>query len=149
MTLPARRRLDNLEGGLRSITAATTLDQDDRGKTLVLNSASGAAVTLPAATGSGDKYFLVVGTTVTSNTYTVSCGSGDTFVGNAIVYADGGNTVLADEAAATDNTITFNGTTTGGLAGAFIELIDIADGDWFVHLQTAATGSEATPFSTV
>ena len=55
--------------------------------------------------------------------------------------------VVVFETAADSDTITLNGTTTGGLVGADVELIDIAADTWFVNVRTAATGTEATPFS--
>jgi hypothetical protein len=40
-----------------------------------------------------------------------------------------------------------NGSTTGGLAGSYIELVDIAAGDWIVRAALIGSGSPATPFS--
>ena len=67
--------------------------------------------------------------------------------GAAIVANDGGATASIFETAATDDTITFNGSTTGGIAGATVELQDVATGFWSVRVIGAATGTEATPFS--
>ena len=61
--------------------------------------------------------------------------------------ADAGDTIVAFETAAASDTITMNGTTTGGLVGDRILLKDIAAGFWQVQVIGAATGTEATPFS--
>lgn len=116
------------------------------GKVITLNRAGGITVTLPAATGSGMRLLFVVGTTFTSNGVIQVTGD-DTMTGNAILAQDGGDTLVMFEAGATADTITMDGSTTGGLKGARVELIDIAADLWAVHYVGAATGTEATPFS--
>jgi hypothetical protein len=49
--------------------------------------------------------------------------------------------------AGSDDTITWNGTTTGGYVGDMIEIEDIASGLFQVKVLGKATGTEATPFS--
>lgn len=114
----------------------------------LFNVASGSTVTLPAATGSGFRYRFMVGTTVTSNSDIIQVASSDDIIQGTIVgAADGGNTVNGWEAASTSDTITLNGSTTGGLIGDMIELTDIAEGVWLVTGVIQQTGTEATPFS--
>lgn len=48
--------------------------------------------------------------------------------------ADAGDTIVAFETAAASDTITMNGTTTGGLVGDRILLKDIAAGFWQVQV---------------
>lgn len=115
-------------------------------KVITLNRAAGITATLPAATGSGTKLHFVVGTTFTGNGIIQVTGD-DTMTGFALVGQDAADTAVLFETAATDDTITLNGTTTGGLKGATVELIDIAADLWWVRVYTAATGTEATPFS--
>jgi hypothetical protein len=71
----------------------------------------------------------------------------DTMRGNCITGQDAGDTLVLFEAAATADTITMNGTTTGGLIGDRIVLKDIAANLWSVSIVMAATGTEASPFS--
>lgn len=131
-----------------AVTAARTLSSDDTGAVLYLNVASGATVTLPAASGTGKTFKFVVGTTVTSNSYIVQVASAsDVMIGNALLAQDSADTAVMFEAGATADTITLNGTTTGGIKGDWVELIDVASGVWFVHVCGSATGTEATPFS--
>lgn len=132
-----------------SLTAGTTLAPETHAnRLLTLNAAAGQAIVLPAATGSGDRYRLLVGTTITSNTTTIKvANSSDIMAGVALQAADGGSTLNAWETAATDDTITMDGTTRGGIKGDYIELEDAAANLWSVRLVGAATGTEATPFS--
>lgn len=130
-------------------TAATlTVTQATHGgRVVTLNRAAGIAVTLPAASGTGSVYRFFVGTTVTSNSTTIKVVGDDTMAGTAIVAQDAADTAVVFETDSTSDTITFNGTTTGGIKGDFVELIDVAADLWFVRVTASATGIEATPFS--
>jgi len=134
---------------VNTVTASTTLTADGyAGTTIVLNAAAGLTLTLPDATGSGCSFEVIVGTTVTSNSYLIKVpDANNTMVGNALLAQDAGDSAVMFEAGATADTITMNGTTTGGLAGTRVRLIDIAADKWFVDMVGAATGTEATPFS--
>lgn len=117
-------------------------------KVITLNRAAGIAVTLPVATGTGTRLRFIVGTTVTSNSTTIKVGDAtDVMIGNAVICNDTDASVSGFEAGASDDTVTFNGTTTGGIKGDSVELIDIATNTWFVRVTGSATGAEATPFS--
>lgn len=136
-------RIVNVTSATVTLTAAS-----HEGKIVTLNRAAGIAVTLPAATGSGGKYTLIVGTTFTGAA-TVKVVGNDTMIGTATLYADGGDTVVGFAAGGTDDTIDLLGTSnsTGGIAGARIELTDIAADLWHVNYISDAGGTEATPFS--
>ncbi len=136
-------------GSLVSVTANVTLTSASHaGRTMNLNVASGATVTLPAASGTGNIYKFFVQTTVTSNDYIIQvANSSDTMSGMAIVANDGGDTASIFETAADTDTITMDGTTTGGILGAQVEIQDVASNKFSVVVRTAATGTEATPFS--
>jgi hypothetical protein len=132
----------------KTFTASATLGLADSGTPLVVSAAAGLTLTLPAASGSGLDYEIVIGTTVTSNSVIVRvANSSDTMRGIAITAQDGGDTAVAFEAGATADTITMNGSTTGGLLGDRIILKDIAANLWSVNVIMAATGTEASPFS--
>ncbi|MHB8172715.1 MAG: hypothetical protein ACYDG6_14495 [Thermincolia bacterium] len=132
-----------------NVTAATlaVTEAAHDGKVVTLNKADGIAVTLPAATGSGAKLHFVVGTTITSVGTTIKVTGNDTMTGTAIVCNDTDNSVSGFETAADSDTITLNGSTTGGIKGDSIELVDIATDLWFVRVNSSGTGTEATPFS--
>lgn len=131
-------------------TAATltVTGSSHRDRVVTLNRAAGIAVTLPDATGTGGIYRFVIGTTVTSDSTTIKVPNADnTMTGVAVVANDTDNSVSGFETASTSDTITFNGTTTGGILGDYVELIDIAADLWHVKVFSSATGTEATPFS--
>lgn len=127
---------------------ATLTEADHAGKVIVLARAAGVTVTLPASTGNGAKYTFVVRTTVTSNNDIIKvANTSDSFLGRALACADGGNGVNGWEVVAGDDTVTLNGSTTGGYAGDTIELIDIGSNKFAVNAFLNQTSTEATPFS--
>lgn len=139
-----------------SVTGATvTLGATHIGRTTVLNRAAGIVVTLPAATGTGAKYKLVIGTTFTGAASVVVPNATDYMIGTAVLFQDGGDTVVGFATANTgtvateSDTITLfaTGNTTGGFKGAIVELEDIASAIWNVRYISDAAGTEATPFS--
>lgn len=131
-----------------AFTASATLSASHADTILVVNAAAGLTLTLPAASGSGLSFDIMIGTTVTSNSVVVKvANASDVMSGAAFQAADGGATVGAYETAATDDTITFNGSTTGGIKGDRVMLKDAGTNLWSVQVFGAATGVEATPFS--
>lgn len=133
-----------------TVTAATATvtPAAHAGRTVLLDRAAGQALTLPAATGSGNRYTFFVLTTITSSATTIKVADAtDVMAGVAIVANDGGDTASIFETASTSDTISFNGTTTGGIRGATVELQDVATNLWSVRVVGAATSTEATPFS--
>lgn len=133
----------------RNITASTaTIDPSYAGTVTTINRAAGSTITLPAAAGTGNVYRFMVGTTVTSNTVVIKvANASDTMSGLAVMAADGGNTSNAWETAADTDTITFDGSTTGGIKGDMVVLTDVASNLWHVTITGSSTGTEATPFS--
>ncbi len=129
-----------------SVTTATLAVTADayNGEVIPLNRAGGMTVTLPAATGSQAVFRFVVGTTFTSNGVIQVANATDTLNGIASV---GGTTASVFGTLPASDTLTMNGSTTGGLAGSFIEVVDIAAGDWLVTAYLVGSGTPATPFS--
>lgn len=135
---------------LVSATAATltVTSASHAGRTVLLDRAAGQAVTLPAAAGTGNTYRFFVATTITSNSTTIKVADAtDVMAGAAIVANDTDASASIFETAADSDTITFNGSTTGGIKGATVVLQDVATNLWSVNIVGAATGTEATPFS--
>jgi hypothetical protein len=90
----------------------------------------------------------MIKTTVTSNTTVIKvANASDTMAGRAIACADSGNSVNGWETAGSSDTITLDGSTTGGLRGDTVEITDIAEGIFVVNASLTQTGTEATPFS--
>lgn len=119
-------------------------------KVLLLGEVGGnaaVAVTLPAATGSGARFKFIVSVVNTSG-YSIKVTGNDTMDGQILSLQDAADTVVGWETAADSDTITLNGTTTGGVSiGDWVELIDIATDQWAVTGITTSSGTEATPFS--
>lgn len=132
-----------------NLTASATVNSQVHANALcTINAAAGLTVTLPAASGTGNKYEFLIGTTVTSNSVIIQVASAsDIMSGQCIQAADVGNTVASYETAADSDTITFDGSTKGGIKGDRVVLIDSASGVWTVSMVVSATGTEATPFS--
>lgn len=134
-----------------AIDTSTTISQSTHeGKTLLMGGAGSARThTLPAATGSGAIYRFVVGAVNTSN-YLIKVTGNDVMYGNIITNSTTDTPDLGQPwpTASDSDTITLNGTTTGGVAiGDFIEVQDIAADKWKVFGVTTTSGVEATPFS--
>ena len=135
--------------GVIALNAATTLTAGvHAGRLMRFSTAAGVTATLPAATGTGNRYRFVVNTTVTSAADIVAVVGDDAFFGVAHVAQDGGDTSIAFEAGSDADQISLNGTTTGGIAGDYIEVIDVASDRWMALVFLQATGTEATPFLT-
>ncbi len=133
---------DVVQAAVTSATLAVTSDYN--GEVIPLSRAGGMTVTLPAATGSQAVYRFVVATTFTSNGVIQVANASDTMNGLAAV---GGLTGAVFSTTATSDTITMNGSTTGGLAGSYIEVTDIAVNEWVVSAALVGSGTPATPFS--
>jgi len=123
------------------------------GKTNLLAEVGGDALvtkTLPAATGTGNKYRFVVGVLNTS-TYViiVNATPGTDIFRGSINVLDNDAAAQGAFASITGDTITLNGTTTGGLIGDYVEIQDILSGVFQVMGQTVcpAGSNPATPFS--
>lgn len=139
-------------GALVATTAgATTLTitaASHAGKTVVLNNTGPIAVTLPQATGTGNIYsfFVAVAATGTSSTIKVA-NSTDVMAGFQFTVTTTSTNVEGFATSATSDTISFNGTTLGGIVGDQYIVQDMKTGVFAVTLFSSSTGTEATPFS--
>ena len=132
--------------GVISLTASATLTADGyAGRTIVLNAAAGLTVTLPPATGSGATFEIVVGTTVTSNSYIIRVTGDDVMAGVIGLATDIAGTNIPTSA--TTDTITMGGSTTGGIIGSRVLLQDVKADTWALSGALVTSGTEATPFS--
>lgn len=151
------QRIKNmLESSTRIVrTTATTLSltlASHAGKTIGIdtNSASGCAITLPAATGTGDTYRVRITTLQTQGSVVLKALTTDVFKGLSRLFD---STAAADAAyfatSATSDKATLNRTTTGGLSYDEAEFIDdpATTGVWLVKLDNYGSGTLATPFS--
>lgn len=131
-------------GGTLTLTEAA-----HDGKIIALDTAAGSVVTLPAATGSGARFLFLVTVTATTNSHIVKVTTNDTMTGFVLNNDLDGTAPAFYKATSTDDTITMNRTTTGGVIGDWIECVDMLTDLWFIRGSiTCVAGSNiATPFS--
>lgn len=131
-------------GASLAITAAMS------GAPILLDTAAGSVATLPAATGSGNKYRFIVKTTATSNAHKILAASVSDFI-NGLAFGENAGTAKAfASAAATNHSIQmpFAGTQpSGGFIGDFFEFHDIAANLWNCNGMYQAGTTPTTPFS--
>ena len=130
-----------------AITAETTLTYADHvGRIIEINDADGA-VTLPAITTDtiGATYKFFVGTTASD--LDIKTDGTDKFVGNLVLAASATSQARGFAPAASNDVISMNGTTTGGIAGSVVEVTAIATAEYLVTGTLLGSGTLATPFA--
>jgi len=133
---------------MRKVAQDVTVSPRLPDEVYVVNAAAGAEVTLPPATGSGFRYTFIVGTKLTSNTNVIQVANSDDIMQGVVIgAAETDDSVNGWEAASDSDTITMDGSTTGGIVGDRVELVDVAENVWAVNGIIQQTGTEATPFS--
>lgn len=150
MSKPNELRLRRIARITQIITAATlTLSPFRHGGLRLLNCqlAAGQAFTLPAANGKMGKFRMFIGITLTGST-TISAAGSDVISG---ISTMAGQSSLGPTfaSASNTNTVTLNGTTTGGILGTYVELEDVGKAQWLVKIKSIGSGAAATPFSHV
>lgn len=136
--------------GTEANIALTPEDHANRIVVLNLASTDGQVLSLPKATGSGDKYH-VINNVVQTQTIEIEALGTDVFTGSAEMVH---TTAVATSAeafftSASSDKMQWLGTdgTTGGERGDQFEAWDIAAGTWLVKVVCFTTGAVATPFS--
>lgn len=146
----------NITGAVAALTADTTIDATYAGKIITLSKAAGLAVTLPAATGTGNVYRFVTKTKVTSGAQKIQVANAtDYFRGQILAVTDAADgsapdawaTASTGTVATESDTISADGSTQGGNIGDYYEIIDLAAGVFAVRGLIKASGTEASPFS--
>ncbi len=125
-----------------SVTAAAHGERD-----LVLTSTHTTTVTLPAASGSGNRYNIIVGVTGTDGSKIVQVANTTDVIQGASIAANTQSTTIGFISTSGSDTITLNNTTTGGLLGTRITIVDVAAGTFLANVFNITTGNPATPFS--
>lgn len=112
------------------------------------NSTVANTFTLPVATGSGAKFTLVNNIAQTQGSVVIAAnGTLDTLKGVALIGDTTAETAGAFVTSATSDKLTMNATTTGGLGGDTVELLDGAANVWTVRATLTGSGTLATPFA--
>lgn len=153
LTIDENGGMSNYGATVTTITATDSLTQAEHGgRVNLLGEVGGNALvtlTLPAATGTGAVFRFIVSVVNTSNYVIKVANASDTIDGSVNLLDADAAAQTAYTATGTSDTITLNGTTTGGQLGDEIVLTDIATNQWAVNGQLVCpTGSNpATPFS--
>lgn len=131
------------------VTASTlTVSKDAHvNRLVVLNRALGIAVTLPAATGTGDTYTFMVGIAISGGSTTITSSGTDYYCGlvSSATTTFGANDIQA--AGGTNHVLTMNGGTTGGLVGSWVCFQDALAGYWYISGRLIGSGTLATSLS--
>ena len=129
--------------------------KDHAGKTIKLDTLTGSVATLPAATGSGARFKLLVTVVPTSNSHKLQVANANDFmIGSIMGISDDPATVKgwiaanSGTVATNSDTVTLNRSTSGGVSvGEWIEVEDVAANTWEIGGNITQTGAEITPFS--
>jgi len=119
------------------------------GRTISLDQLAGSVCTLPAATGTGNKYRFRVGVLATSVSHKIQVTTTDVMRGIILCLDSDLATVnmFGFAAGATADTITLDRTNTGSVTlGEWVECEDVATGIWQVS-GVLSGAAPATPFS--
>jgi len=152
------------------ITSSTTLNPvDHAGRILAVGGSLAAALTLtlPAINVStnsttsgpgqdpstvnneGVVYTIWVPTTISTSSLKIGTNGTDKYIGTIVmndVDSDGA-ALVGFSAAAANDFINLNGTTTGGVAGSWVQIVAIAANKYMVTGTVLGTGTVATPFA--
>ena len=152
-----------------AITASTTLNPVDHGGRIIsVGGTLAADITLtlptidastnPVTSGPGQDpstsnnqgvvYTIWVPTTIATSSLKIGTDGTDKYIGTIFgVDTDSSNALVAYTAAAANDFINFNGGTTGGVAGTWVQIYAIAALKYMVNGVALGTGTVATPFA--
>lgn len=156
-------------GSIVDITASTTLNPVDHGGRIITVGGSLAAnvvLTLPTINTSADPttsgpgadpntlnnegvvYTIWVPTTISTSSLKIGTDGTDKFVGYVLsIDSDSTDATRGFGAAASNDFINFNGSTTGGVAGTWVQIVAMAALKYLVTGVAVGTGVVATPFA--
>jgi hypothetical protein len=143
-TCDVSTRLVSVGGASLAVTVAL-----HDGKIIKLDhTAAESTCTLPAATGTGAVFRFIV-SAVNTNNHIIKVTTDDTIDGTIFMLDNDSNAATAYAATGTDDTLTLNGTTTGGQIGDWVEFVDLATDQWAVRgtLMVPAGSNVADPWS--
>ena len=111
-------------------------------------SSSGPGNDPNTANNEGVVYTIWVPTTISTSSLKIGTDGTDKFVGTIFgVDTDSSNALVAYTAGASNDFINFNGTTTGGVAGSWVQIVAIAANKYMVNGIALGSGTVATPFA--
>jgi hypothetical protein len=139
--------------GVKAVTTSTVslTRAAHAGRTVVVDDVDGGTMTLPAASATGDKYKIMVGTALTSAALIVKVANDtDVFVGGVFINDIGDSTAATADffpTASTSDTITLTQSIGAGKIGDWLEFEDVKAGYWAVRGVIQGVTDPSTPFS--
>ena len=152
------------------ITSSTTLDPVSHGGRIIsVGGSLAAALTLtlptisaatnPITSGPGQDpntlnnegvvYTIWVPTTISTSSLKIATDGTDRYIGAVLsIDTDTSGAAVGFTAGASDDFINLNGTTTGGVAGTFVQIVAVAALKYMVTGTVLGSGTVATPFAT-
>jgi hypothetical protein len=152
-----------------AITASTTLNPVDHGGRILTvggTLAANVVLTLPTINVSTDSvtsgpgqdpstlnnegvvYTIWVPTTIATSSLKIGTDGTDKYVGAVLsIDTDTSGAAVGFTAGATNDFINFNGGTTGGVAGTWVQIVAVAANKYMVTGTVLGTGIVATPFA--
>lgn len=129
--------------------AAIALNTKDHANKVVSLGIVGAqTLTLPKSLGDGTTFTIYMPVTATGNKVIKVADSVDAFQGGSVnLPSANGAVTYFQSVAGTSDTLTMNGTTTGGIRGSEVTFTSVAAGVWDVESVLITSGTAATPFS--
>ena len=153
-------------GNIVDADANTSLTVASHAGRIVLNDAAGAVTyTLPAINANSDSavagpgsdlnnlsnigatFEIFASITKTGSLIVKVANANDVMVGGAKLIDDTADNIVGFETVAASDTITLNGSTTGGVTFSKIVCTAISSTQWKVDVESGCTGTPATPFS--
>lgn len=144
--------LPGLSPVILSTTSPTTVNlnpQEHAGRLVVQDAVvitSAKTFQLPKAVGSGDEYELLNNAVQTQSLIVAALGA-DVLSGTAFVRSETAGSSDVFHTSASSDKYTFNITTTGGLRGDLVRLVDYKEGTWLVRIEANGSGTLATGFA--
>ncbi len=153
-------------GNVVDADSSVALTVDTHAGRIVHNDAAGAVTyTLPATNANSDsaiagpgadlnnlsnvgaRFEIFNSITKTGDLVVQVANATDVMIGGALFIDDSSDNMVGFETASTSDTITLNGSTTGGVTFSKITCTAISSTQWKVDVESGCTGTPATPFS--
>lgn len=154
-------------GTILNVSGSLTLDPFAHGGRTLYYSGTAGTITLPAVNAAGDPassgpgsdpntlnnegvlytIYISQATTSTLKIRTFTSTPGDLFVGSLLMATAGGASSLYVPNGSSNDVISLNGTTTGGIAGSYLTILAVAPNRYLVQGVLIGSGTLATPFA--
>ena len=151
--ITASTTLNPVAHGGRIISVGGTLAADLTLTLPTINTSANVSSSGPGndpntANNEGVVYTIWVPTTIATSSLKIGTDGTDKYIGTIFgVDTDSSNALVAYTAAASNDFINFNGTTTGGVAGSWVQIVAIAANKYMVNGIALGTSTVATPFA--